>query len=375
VLAKSYLDAHRYDGAVIQHDRRDRIMSCVLQPRDLAIVRDVWRYKFLTAPQLLELWWPDADATWPGQRRLHKLFNAGYLERFRPLARRGSYPWTYHLGAAGHQLLQRAGILPRSQRHHTRAIYDYGHVLHELQLNAWVLAFRRARGNTLLAWHGELDIIPPRTARPTQLTLDDDWSAEDLRDPRARLLRPDAVLELANDRDEVHTILVEYDRTQRVDKNYDKFRRYDAFLCCGGATPRTAPSRRRRSCSSSARHRTSASSSSPPPITSSQDTTGTPARATSTTTTSEDDNCSSRSSTTRTPAYSKPGSFRASRPGTQREIQPFTASRSPAERQPMPDPPITVRARSTPSRTPLSGRSPQQASFMPPHKLPLPRSA
>jgi hypothetical protein len=26
-------------------------------------------------------------------------------------------------------------------------------------------------------------------------------------------------------------ILIEYDRTRRVDKNYEKFRRYDTFLC------------------------------------------------------------------------------------------------------------------------------------------------
>jgi hypothetical protein len=232
VLANSYLEAHRYDGAVVQHDRRDRIVPCVVQPRDLAIVRDVWRYKFLTAPQLLELWWPDADAAWPGQRRLRKLFYAGLLERFRPLARRGSYPWTYHLGDAGHRLLQRAGAIPRSQRHYTRAIYDFGHVLHELQLNAWVLAFRRAAGQALLAWHGELDIAPPRDAAPAQLRLPGDWSAEDLRDQRARLLRPDAVLEVAHEEGkEIRTILVEYDRTRRVDKNFDKFRRYDAFLC------------------------------------------------------------------------------------------------------------------------------------------------
>jgi hypothetical protein len=195
-------------------------------------VRDVRRYKFLTAPQLLELWWPDAGAAWPGQRRLRKLFDAGYLERFRPLARRGSYPWTYHLGHAGHQLLQRAGVVSRSQRYYARAIYDYGHVLHELQLNAWVLAFRRAAGKALLAWHGESDITPPRDAGPAQLRLHGDWSAEDVRQPRARPLRPDAVLEVvAKDTEDVCTVLVEYDRTQRVDKNYDKFRRYDAFMC------------------------------------------------------------------------------------------------------------------------------------------------
>jgi protein involved in plasmid replication-relaxation len=232
VLSASYVEAHRYDGAVVQHDRRDAIVPCVVQPRDLAIVEDVWRYKFLTAPQLLELWWPDTGGSWPGQRRLRKLFDAGYLERFRPLARRGSYPWTYHLGHAGHQLLQRAGVVPRSQRYYARTIYDFGHVLHELQLNAWVLAFRRATQNALLAWHGELNITPPRDAAPAQMPFPGDWSAEDLRNHRARLLRPDAVLELAREgSDEVSIVLVEFDRTGRVDKNYDKFRRYDAFLC------------------------------------------------------------------------------------------------------------------------------------------------
>ena len=232
MLAASYIEAHRYDGAVVQHDRRDAIVPCVVQPRDLAIVRDVWRYKFLTAPQLLELWWPDASASWPGQRRLRKLFEAGYVERFRPLARRGSYPWTYHLGSAGHQLLRRAEVIPRAQRYYARAIYDFGHVLHELQLNAWVLAFRRAAGEALLAWHGEIDIVPPRDAGAAPLRLPGDWSAEGLRDHRARLLRPDAVLELkGEEREGVCTVLVEYDRTRRIDKNYDKFRRYDAFMC------------------------------------------------------------------------------------------------------------------------------------------------
>jgi hypothetical protein len=50
------------------------------------------------------------------------------------------------------------------------------------------------------------------------------------------LLRPDAVLEVTRNSGEgTRTILVEYDRTPRVDKNYEKFRRYEAFLCwCGG---------------------------------------------------------------------------------------------------------------------------------------------
>src|SRR4051812_45788400 len=68
-LPDSYLDAHRYDGAALVHDRRERIVPCAIQPRDFHLVHDVWRYKFLTAPQLHELFWP-GDSAWPSQRRL-----------------------------------------------------------------------------------------------------------------------------------------------------------------------------------------------------------------------------------------------------------------------------------------------------------------
>jgi hypothetical protein len=228
----SYLDAHRYDGAVIQHDRRERLMTCTIQPRDLALIADVRRHKFLTAPQLLELWWPGGVA-WPGQRRLRKLFQAGLLERFRPIARRGSFPWTYHLGERGHRLLQEAGLLDHHVRYRPRAIYDYSTVLHELQLNAWVLACRRLLGPRLLRWEGETDIAPPTSARPGQQQLGTNWTAHGLRTPQPRLLRPDTILELAGPDEhdpKVTRILVEFDRTRRLDKNYDKFRRYDTFL-------------------------------------------------------------------------------------------------------------------------------------------------
>src|SRR5215216_2999068 len=193
-LPPSYLEAHAYDGALIQHDRREGVSPCPVTPRDLAVVHAVARHKFMTAPQLLELWWPGRTA-WAGQRRLLRLFNAGHLERFRPIARRGSFPWTYHLGLEGHRLLQRAGLLDDRARYRARTIYDYGHVLHEIQLNAWVLACRRALGDALLSWEGECDIAPPPEARKRELRFDDDWSAEDLLQPDARLLRPDAILE------------------------------------------------------------------------------------------------------------------------------------------------------------------------------------
>ena len=49
--ATGYASVHRYDGAVIQRGRRDLLVPCTVQPRDVGIVADVRRYKFLTAPQ------------------------------------------------------------------------------------------------------------------------------------------------------------------------------------------------------------------------------------------------------------------------------------------------------------------------------------
>ena len=90
----TYQEVHRYDGAAIQREHADATVPCAVQPRDVAILRDVWRYKFLTAPQVVELWWPGKTDR-AGQRRLRVLFEAGYVDRFRPITRRGSFPWTY----------------------------------------------------------------------------------------------------------------------------------------------------------------------------------------------------------------------------------------------------------------------------------------
>ena len=229
----SYLEAHRYDGAAIEHGRREHLESCALQPRDVAIVRDVWRYKFLTAPQLRELWWPDASVQ-AADRRLLKLFRAGHLDRFRPYARRGtgSYPWTYYLGEEGHRLLKHAGDIADCQRYRHRPLFDYSRVLHDIQLNAWILAYRRALGDAMIEWAGETSIEPPAGLRREQERFADDWSPEGLHDDRARSVCPDAVLEIAGDHPGASNrlMVVEYDRTRRLDKNYEKFHRYDAFL-------------------------------------------------------------------------------------------------------------------------------------------------
>jgi len=223
-------DVRRYDGAVVARGRRDELVPLAVQPRDLQVIDAVRRHKFLTAPQLLELWWPGGTPQ-VGRRRLKRLFLAGYLDRFRPLATRGSFPWTYQLGREGHRLLQAAGLVERGKRFEVREVYDYRYVLHELHLNAWVLAWRQLLGDRLLAWDGETQIDPPAGARKAPLSV---RGSEDvihgLKDDHAKPLRPDDLLEIEA-KDGWRPFLLEYDRTRRVDKNFEKFRRYDTFLC------------------------------------------------------------------------------------------------------------------------------------------------
>src|SRR5829696_8744776 len=215
---------------MLQRGQRSATIVCKLSSRDVAIVRDVWRYRFLTTEQIGTLHFPGRTAQ-ALRRRLAKLFAAAHLERFRPYSRRGSYPWTYHLGPAGHQLLRQTGDIPQGARYQPRALHDYSYVIHDLQLNAWILAYRQLLEDGLIEWRGETAIYPPREARRAQLVLAHDWTAQALQDQTARPVFPDAALEIKRpDSRPPWTLLLEHDRTRRVDKNFDKFRRYDTYL-------------------------------------------------------------------------------------------------------------------------------------------------
>ena len=47
------------------------------------------------------------------------------------------------------------------QRYERRDVYDYTYVLHDLHVNSWVLAYRRALDGALLDWEGETAFEPP----------------------------------------------------------------------------------------------------------------------------------------------------------------------------------------------------------------------
>ena len=132
-------------------------------------------------------------------------------------------------------LLRDSQVVATAWRYRRHIVHEFGHVLHELQLNAWVLAYRRQPDVRFLSWEGERTIEPPPTTREEREEpryLPGGGSTVDrLRDFRHRPIRPDAVIELDRGEWEVpHTLLIEFDRTRRVDKNFEKFRRYDTFL-------------------------------------------------------------------------------------------------------------------------------------------------
>ena len=300
-LPASYAEIHRYNGAAMEQGHRDTLIPCAVQPRDVAIVHDVARYKFMTAPQLRELWWPKASIQ-AADRRLLKLFRAGYIDRFRPVSRpgTGSFPWTYRLGENGHRLLQHADLIPLNRRHRDRLIFDFGHVLHELQLNAWVLAYRRALGDSFLGWEGETTIEPPPGLRPGE-RLDDDWSAEGLSDPRPRPVCPDAIVEVAGDDPTVSNAVAPH-RVRPHPPTRQELRevpplRHLSHLVVAANTPRRPRSAAVRRLRLPGRINT-ATTSSPPPTANCGGTGGTPTSHPSATSTSDAIGfCSSRSST------------------------------------------------------------------------------
>ena len=59
------------------------------------------RHRFLTTGQIAELWW-EGRGLRAVRRRMTRLFEAGFVERFRPQTlRRLSYQWTYCLARDG----------------------------------------------------------------------------------------------------------------------------------------------------------------------------------------------------------------------------------------------------------------------------------
>ena len=221
------------EGKLLGWDERSAIRPVALQPRDAEILAALGRHRFLTTAQIAELWW-QASGLRAVRRRLTRLFEAGLLERFRPQTMRGAFQWTYCLTREGFRAAEQSGGLPDGLKFTPRRerIFDFRYVIHDLRVNEWVIGYRRLAGEALLDWAGpdEARLEPPKRA-PHEFEGEPGWQIPTPDGKSIRPIQPDARLEIASHVGDV-MVFVEYDRTRRVDKNYDKFRRYDAFISC-----------------------------------------------------------------------------------------------------------------------------------------------
>lgn len=212
-VSDAYMD--RFERLAIRRGIREEEMPIgTLTERDIAICETIHHLRFASSDQLAEIHWPGRSRQ-AADRRLLMLFRAGLVDRLRPRGPTGggSFPWCYSLARRGQELLTAAGRLP-AQPFRPRRVSDFGYVVHDLHVNAWVLAYRRHVGDRLLGWTGETEAFtaPEQTAA------------------LHRPVRPDAILDVRLATGKEASMFVELDRTRRPEKNFEKLERYDAFL-------------------------------------------------------------------------------------------------------------------------------------------------
>ncbi|HXN39166.1 MAG TPA: replication-relaxation family protein [Solirubrobacteraceae bacterium] len=227
-------------GTVQWGNRRRPAPALALTRRDLSLLALTFDVNFLSASQLLAFGWGQSGER-AGQRRLTRLHDAGYFDRFRPVSAIGSAEWNYRVTASGWSALVEHGVFDSDRRYTPSALTSISYTEHDLQLAALVLRIahdvRPADRGPLLdrmpfLWHG------PQSGR-----IDPDELAEHGKPPspamqlhpessRRGYLEPDATLTAQTDAGN-WAVLIEYDRTERPHKQIDRFRRYDRWLLDG----------------------------------------------------------------------------------------------------------------------------------------------
>ena len=227
-----------------------------LTDRDLDILQALAELRYLTTTMLAALAWGSYNSRL--RDRLHTLFNAGLIRRFRPpiVPRGGGAQWIYELDTRGHRALadrrpERCPPWSRSELH------AFSYAEHDLELNALLceLAARAAahqlRSGPLLraapfdicgARSGAID--PDRDGRPLDADPGNELGDGDLVRPglsHRGPLEPDATLLGRHHRTGAPiAVLIEYDRTRRATKLVSKLARYDHFLSDGWRRTRYA---------------------------------------------------------------------------------------------------------------------------------------
>jgi hypothetical protein len=214
---------------------------------------------FLLAPQIGRRFWPQGTNERNIQRALTRMAELGLVERFRIItADGGSQPFIYQLTRGGFEYAQtqrgpHGPFIHPDVPWRERKVSDPRYALHNLHATGWVLAFERAAGRFVRAWHGPgHPVTRPRVPRvkedrewvnlgPRHLKPPPNMAIHGLKFPPnvdvARQefegLEADALIELAipsGSGTRRVDVFVEMDRTRRPSKNSPKFRRYDHFI-------------------------------------------------------------------------------------------------------------------------------------------------
>jgi hypothetical protein len=212
-----------------------------LTERDLRLMALLCDVNFLSASQLLILGWGESGER-VGHKRLKRLHDSGYVDRFRPIQQRGTAEWNYRLSSLGWSALTERRITPSDRAYTPTAITSISYTEHDLQLATLVL--RIAREAARNRGGGLLDRMPFIWKGPRSGRVDTDTTEEFECSPAAKLskgtrlhaegsrrgyLEPDATLIGQTDED-TWAVLIEYDRTERPHKQIDRLRRYDHWL-------------------------------------------------------------------------------------------------------------------------------------------------
>ena len=230
------------DRTIAWGQRPDAPPACALTGRDIGLMALLYDVGFLSASQLTLLGWGrDSDAA---GKRLLRLHDSGYLDKFRPRSTHGSSEWNYRLTRQGWQALQTHGMTVE-ERFTPRVLHSLSYAEHDLELNSLILTIAQTAAPP--GDGGLLDRLPftwqgPRTGRinPTTTTAVEASAAAALpsdtqlhpEQSRPGYLEPDATL-TAGTPDQRFAVLIEYDRTARPHKQIDRLRRYDHWLLDG----------------------------------------------------------------------------------------------------------------------------------------------
>ncbi len=244
VRQRMMLSGDGLSAGTVQWGRREHPARAIgLTERDLRLMALIHDVNYLSSSQLVILGWGSGERA--GQKRLKRLHDSGYLDRFRPIPEIGSAEWNYRLSTLGWGALAEQGRVPSGDAYTPAAITSISYTEHDLQLAALVLQIAQAAVPELTG--GLIDRMPfrwlgPRNGR-IEAREDEEFECSQAarvpkgtrlhsEDSRAGYLEPDATL-IGEAGDDRWAVLIEYDRTERPHKQIDRLRRYDYWLLDG----------------------------------------------------------------------------------------------------------------------------------------------